>query len=73
MRNSFCVCVTFSRQEAINVNLQGTNVIKAKQLMDATIAQLNEHKKKVTCRYVQYSSLSHILVWLQQRLNVFYN
>lgn len=34
-------------QEAINVNLQGTNVIKAKQLMDATIAQLSEHKKKL--------------------------
>ncbi|XP_020612808.1 signal transducer and activator of transcription 5B-like isoform X3 [Orbicella faveolata] len=34
-------------QEAINVNLQGTNVIKAKQLMDATIAQLNDHKKKL--------------------------
>ncbi|KAL9967332.1 hypothetical protein ACROYT_G025534 [Oculina patagonica] len=34
-------------QEAINPNLQGTNVIKAKQLMDATIAQLNEHKNKL--------------------------
>ena len=44
----FCVLVIFCRQEAINLNLQGTNVIKAKQLMDATIAQLNEHKKKVS-------------------------
>jgi len=44
----FRVLVIFCRQEAINVNLQGTNVIKAKQLMDATIAQLNDHKKKVS-------------------------
>jgi len=42
------VHVIFGRQEAIDVNLQGANVIKAKHLMDATIAQLNEHKKKVS-------------------------
>lgn len=44
----FSFFVIFCRQEAINPNLQGTNVIKAKQLMDATIAQLNEHKNKVS-------------------------
>lgn len=36
-----------SWEEAINPNLQGSNVIKAKQLMDGTISQLNEHKNKL--------------------------
>jgi len=45
---SLILCLLYCREEAINPNLQGTNVIKAKQLMDATIAQLSEHKKKVS-------------------------
>ena len=36
-----------SRDEAIDPNLQGSSVIKAKQLMDATISHLNQHKQKV--------------------------
>ena len=28
-------------------NIEGSNIIKAKQLMDDVIAQLYEHKKKV--------------------------
>lgn len=28
-------------------NIEGTNIIKAKQLMDDVIVQLNEQKKKV--------------------------
>ncbi|CAH3015821.1 unnamed protein product [Porites evermanni] len=33
--------------ETYNDNLEGENIIKAKQLMDDTIAQLYEHKKKL--------------------------
>ena len=35
------------REDALKSNIEGANVIKAKQLMDDTIAQLYEHKKKV--------------------------
>lgn len=36
-----------SWDEAIDPNLQGSSVIKAKQLMDATISHLNQHKQKL--------------------------
>lgn len=35
------------REDALKSNIEGANVIKAKQLMDDTIAQLYEHKKKL--------------------------
>ena len=42
----FVLLIAF-REDASKSNIEGANVIKAKQLMDGTIAQLYEHKKKV--------------------------
>lgn len=34
-------------EDAMKSNIEGSNIIKAKQLMDDVIAQLYEHKKKL--------------------------
>ena len=49
-----------SRGETYNDNLEGENIIKAKQLMDDTIAQLYEHKKKVSINTVYWFHLPHV-------------
>lgn len=36
------------REDALTGNIEGENIIRAKQLMDDTVAQLFEHKKKVS-------------------------
>lgn len=50
-------------EEASNSNLDGANVIRAKQLMDDTIAQLYEHKKKLdTLASISVSDFHNVLM-----------